>query len=118
VSGSLAEISPASDPSSRTFLVRYDLETTAALVSGQFGRLFLPVGDSKELTIARSALVRRGQLEMVFVLDGDRARLRLVKSGRSEGDKVAILSGLSDGEKVLARHAELLQDGQRVTVQP
>lgn len=113
----LAEITPAADPASRTFLARYDFETTAGLVSGQFGRLQLRVGTARELVIPREALVRRGQLELVFVIVDGRVNLRLVRAGRVENDTATILSGLSAGERIAARGAENLQDGQPVEIQ-
>lgn len=117
VDGILAEITPTADPLSRTFLARYDLDTSASLVSGQFGRLMLRVGESDELTIPRAALVQRGQLEIVFVVEGDRAALRIVKAGRIEKQTVTVLSGLADGETVVSRGADLLQDDQRVEIE-
>ena len=65
-----------------------------------------------------SAIVVRGQMEIVFVATDRRANLRLVKTGKRMGDEVEILSGLSTGEKVVTERAGELTDGQPVSLQP
>jgi len=118
VAGRVAEIAPTADPNSRTFLVRIDLPATAGLRTGQFGRAAIPVGESISLRVPADALVVRGQMEMVFIREDGRIRLRLVKSGKTIGDEVEILSGVSRGESVVSRDAGALVDGQPAKVQP
>ncbi len=118
VAGRVAEIAPTADPNSRTFLVRIDLPQTAGLRAGQFGRAAIPVGESVSLRVPVDALVVRGQMEMVFIREDSRIRLRLVKSGKTIGDEVEILSGVSRGESVVSRDAGALVDGQPAKVQP
>ena len=57
------------------------------------------------ILVPASAVYRAGQLEIVQVVENGRAVSRLVKSGAAAGDKVEILSGLKDGEKVLVKPA-------------
>jgi membrane fusion protein, multidrug efflux system len=112
--GRIAEIQPASDDATRTRLVKVDLPDRAGLRSGQFGRLLLTTGQSLAVTVPSEAVVRRGQLETVFVVDSGTARLRLVRSGRERDGRVEISSGLSGGEKLALAGAADLIDGQRV----
>jgi RND family efflux transporter MFP subunit len=114
--GVVAEISPAGDPGSRTFLVKLDLPPDPALRAGQFGRVALPVGESADLRVPASAVVRRGQMEMVFVAEDGKARLRLVRTGRSFGDEVELVSGMEGGETVVVENASALLDGQPLRV--
>ena len=64
--------------------------------------------------VTEAAVVRRGQIESVFVVEEGKVRLRLVKTGRKMDGKVEVLSGLSGGEVVVVRDAHLLQDGAAV----
>jgi RND family efflux transporter MFP subunit len=114
--GVIAEISPAGDPGSRTFLVKLDLPRDPALRAGQFGRVALPVGESTALRVPASAVVRRGQMEMVFVAEDGRARLRLVRTGRRLGDEVEVVSGMEGGETVVVENASALLDGQPLQI--
>ncbi len=116
--GTVAEIAPTADVASRTFLVRIELPPTKGLRAGQFGRAAIPVGEAAGLRVPAGAVVRRGQMEMVFVVDGGVARLRLVKTGKSWNDEVAILSGLESGETVVITKADVLADGQPVEIRP
>ena len=52
----------------------------------------------RALTVPASALVRRGQLTFVYIVDGEhRARLRPVSTGGAAGDRVEVLAGSSRG---------------------
>ncbi len=119
LAGRVVEIVPAADPMSRTFLVKVELPPTPGLKSGFYGRARFGARSRAALTVPQSAVTERGQLEAVFVVDGGQtAALRLVKTGKRLGDRVEILSGLADGERVVVRGAERLADGQPVTVGP
>ncbi len=112
ITGTLAEISPAADPASRTVRVKVDLPETAGLRAGQFGRLALPVGEATFLFVPPPALVRRGQLEILFVAAGGKAQMRLVRAGKETPQGIEILTGLSPGESVVVEGAGNLRDGQ------
>lgn len=114
ITGVVAEISPAADPVTHTFRVKVDLSATPGLMSGQFARLEVPVGESDALLAPDSAVVERGQLEILFVVADGHAQLRLVKTGRHIGDQVEILSGLDAGDVVVIHGASQLTDGQPV----
>jgi RND family efflux transporter MFP subunit len=112
--GTVAEIGPSADPVTRTFRVKLDLPSPTGLRSGQFARVTVPTGQSTSLQVPVSAVVQRGQLEIVFVVGNQLAQLRLVKTGRRFGDELEIISGLEDGEVVVTEGAAQLTDGQRV----
>jgi hypothetical protein len=88
------------------------------LRAGQFGRVSVPVAESKVLQVPAGALMKRGQMELVFVVHDSRAALRLVKSGKVMNGGVEILSGLEEREQVVISDAAKLSDGQSVTIQP
>lgn len=115
VQGTVAEIVPAADPASRTFTVKVDLPGDARLRSGVFGRARFTAGRRTAMLVLRQAVRERGQLEQIFVVDASNvARLRLVTTGRASGDRVEVLSGVSEGERVVVQGAERLVDGSRV----
>jgi RND family efflux transporter MFP subunit len=114
--GVVSEIAPAADPSSRTFLVKLDLPGTSGLRAGQFGRVAMPVGETSTLRVPASAVVQRGQMELLFVVVDGKAQLRIVKTGKRIGSEVELVSGVSAGEKVVTEGAAGLVDGQPVEV--
>lgn len=118
LSGVITEISPTANSGSRTFLVKLDLPATASLRAGQFGRVAMPVGEAFTLRVPVAAVVQRGQMEIVFVVAGQHAQLRLVKTGKHIGDEVELVSGVNSGEEVVVENATGLQDGQPLTIKP
>jgi RND family efflux transporter MFP subunit len=111
-----AEIEPAGDQASRTWRVKFDLPDGLEVLSGSFGRIQVPRDQSSVLTVPATAVLRRGQLDQVFVIEDGHASLRLVKIGRATGDQVEILSGLDDGETLVRSAPRELKDGQPVNV--
>ncbi len=118
IEGTVSEISPVADPVSRTFLVKLNLPATEGLRTGQFGRVSVPVAETKLLLVPRSAVLKRGQMEMVFVAKEGKAALRLVKTGKDLDDLVEVLSGIEQAEQVIVSGIARLADGQPVTVEP
>ncbi len=116
--GVIGEIAPSADPNSRTFLVKLDLPPTPGLRAGQFGRAAMPVGETSALRAPASAVVQRGQMELVFVVVNGRAQLRIVKTGKRIGDEVELVSGVDAGEQVVVDGAGNLVDGQPLTIKP
>lgn len=111
----IAEVVPAADPVSRTFIAKVNLGQKG-LKSGMFGRGTLTLGSSgRGILVARSALAERGALTSVWTVDRDnRARMRLVKTGRSIGSRVEILGGLSDGDRIAVSSLEKISEGSRI----
>ena len=114
LSGTIAQILPSGDSGTHTFQVKIDLPPTAGLKTGMFGRMQFDKGSVSTMVVPRTALVERGQLMGVYVVERDQvARLRWIKSGRAFGDRLEVLSGLNVGEHVLRDGAKGI-DGARV----
>jgi len=94
------EIIPYADPETRTFLVKASLPVIDGLYPGMYGKLLVPESSKKVILIPADAVVRTGQLELVMVKNNSSWRLRYVKTGKSRGTMIEILSGISDKEIV------------------
>ena len=114
LTGTVSEIAPTADSVSRTIRVKVDLSAQPGLSSGQFARLLVPVGVGNSLRVPVSAVVQRGQLEIVFVVAKQHAQLHLVRTGKRIGEEIEILSGLHAGDAVVVEGAAQLTDGQPV----
>jgi RND family efflux transporter MFP subunit len=112
----VSEIVPSVDAASRTYIVKLDLPATPNLRTGMFGRAIFPLGVQKVVAVPLAALMERGQLQSVFVMEDGVAHTRLVTTGRRTGNAVEVLSGLTAGEKVVLPVPVGLQDGARVEV--
>ncbi|NTW98872.1 MAG: efflux RND transporter periplasmic adaptor subunit [Geobacteraceae bacterium] len=111
----IAEIVPTADPASRTFVAKIALNQKG-LKSGMFGRGAVSLGTTTNgITVPKKAVIDHGALTSVWTLDkGNIARMRIVRVGRQSGERVEILSGLSDGDRVVVSGAEKVTEGARV----
>ena len=116
LTGVVREIAPVADPNSRTFHVKLDLPPTPGLKPGQFARLAVPVGDAQTIRVPTTAVIQRGQMELVFVVANGQAQMRIVRIGREFADECEVVSGLNSGDQVVTEGAAELTDGQPVVV--
>ena len=115
--GRVEAVIPSGDPRSRTFEVRVVLENKdATLQSGMFARVQFQKDSRPGLLIPASAVVQEGQLQGVYVVVGDRVRLRWVRLGKVFGDRVEVISGLSVGDEIVTDGFVGLRDGEKVEV--
>ncbi|MEI6785255.1 MAG: efflux RND transporter periplasmic adaptor subunit [Verrucomicrobiota bacterium] len=66
------------------------------------------------LKVPAGALFRKNSQWAAFVISDGRARLRMVKAGRSSGTETQVLEGLKEGEEVILYPGSRVQDGHRV----
>lgn len=112
----VSEIVPSVDAASRAYTVKIDLPAVPNLRSGVFGRARFALGMRSVLAIPPQAVVERGQVQSVFVIEDGSAHSRLITTGGREQGLIEVLSGLSQGEKVVSQPPTGLTDGARVEV--
>jgi RND family efflux transporter MFP subunit len=113
--GTVTTIVPAADPGSRSFLIKVSLPPEAPVKSGMYARVAVPLGEGNQLLIPQSAVLRRGQLTGVYVVDGEGiAHFRLIRLGRPYQGMVEVLSGIGDGDRYVVEPGPTLVDGARV----
>ena len=117
--GTVADIVPAADPSSHSFLVKIDLPSSTQMRAGMYGTAEFANGLRQAKLIPRSSVVFRGSLACVYVLDGQGiAQLRYLTVGAPQGNLVEVLSGVSTGEKLVDAPSDRDLAGKRIEAQP
>jgi RND family efflux transporter MFP subunit len=113
--GRVVEIVPAADAASRSFLVKIEIPSDPALRSGLFGRAQFSRGEKSSLLIPRTAVVERGQLQGIYVLDQNKiAGLRYITLGKPSGAQVEVLAGLQAGETLISDPGSRELSGKKV----
>ena len=116
--GTIREIVPSADPSAHTFMVKIALPASTALYSGMTANVVVPAAQLNAITLPRSSITERGQMDSVLALDANSvAQIRYVNLGRLFADRVEVTSGLNAGDRVLARPEDALI-GRRIEPRP
>ncbi len=98
--------------------MKIELPADPRLRSGVFGRAQITRGIRSSLLIPQTALIERGQLQAVYILDPNGiANLRYVTLGKTAGKKVEVLAGLQEGDRLVATPGGLDLNGKRIEAQ-
>ncbi|TKS53564.1 efflux RND transporter periplasmic adaptor subunit [Luteimonas yindakuii] len=117
VAGTVRTVSPALDAQRRTGTVYVDLPDPGPLRAGMFAQGRLALGRAQALLVPNEAIVRRDGRAYAFTVEGDgRVRERGVTVGATHGDMVEVRDGLDADDRVVARGAGFLGDGDLVRV--
>jgi len=116
--GTLRHIIPEADEKSHAFPVKIEVSNAdGRLKSGMFVRVDLPVSQSElVLMVPKDAVVKNGGEAVVFVVEDGKARMVPVRTGRTDGDYVAVEGELGSGVTVVVTGNEELKDGAAINV--
>nr|BAL54165.1 RND family efflux transporter [uncultured Acidobacteriota bacterium] len=116
--GTIVRVSPSARSETRSITIEAEVRNPGGrLRPGYFARAQVVVepGAKAILIPARAILTSMG-LAKVFVLEGDRARERLIKTGARVNTDVEVLEGLRSGERLILSNLDRLGEGTRVRV--
>jgi len=92
---------PNADPQTHSFRVRLELPVQeTGLHPGMTVKVAFTVGEAQRLLLPAAALLQRSEVSAVYVLDAQGPTLRQVRIGHRYGDRVEVLAGLDDGERI------------------
>lgn len=93
---------PGADPVAQTRELRLEFAPSQSIpgVPGQRVHVRFDGGERMRTTIPRAALLRRGELDAVYVARDGHFVLRAVRLGSTHGDEIEVLGGLADGERI------------------
>ena len=117
--GTIARTAGAIDMATRTMQVEIRIPNKdGALIAGSYVQAMLPVNNDKRvLVVPTNVLLFRPDGARVATVDArGRVALNAVKLGTDFGDTVAVLSGLTDTDRIVLNPPDSLADGDLVTV--
>jgi len=124
ISGKVAEISKSSNQTAGQYLVKIDLDKdekealSGMIVNVNFKQETNEKPGRERMIIPKKALVQKGQLQGVYVInENDTALLRWLRVRKTFEDQVEVLSGLSIGDKYVVETEDRLFNGAKVSLQ-
>ncbi len=118
--GQLSSMDNQIDTATGTLRLRAQFENSdESLFPNQFVNVRLRVRNEPATVIPNAAVQFGAQGTFVYVVDGQsKAAMRKVQLGSSEGDRVAVVTGVSPGENVVLEGLDQLREGREVEVIP
>ncbi|MGE5944699.1 MAG: efflux RND transporter periplasmic adaptor subunit [Flavobacteriales bacterium] len=122
VNGKVTEVSSSAKNTGGQYMVKVALDKTdIPVLSGMFVTVQFPVEareQSDMVLIPQEAVVTNGQLSGVYtVSESNTALLRWLRLGRTFGNQVEVLSGLSSNESYIISADGKLYNGVKVSIQ-
>ena len=118
VQAEVLRISPELDPQTHTFRAEVIVNNDEGLLRpGMFVEVAIITEQRAQVPVLpRESVTRRSSGNVVFLIDGQRAKQQLVRLGLGDDEKVQVLDGVISGDRVVVRGLETLADGTRVRV--
>ena len=115
-SGSVSALNVAIDPNSRAMTVEVTFPNADARVTpGMFGTAQIGLATTETAVFAPAeALLKIADADALYVIEGNRAQLRVVQLGERQGGLIRIDAGLQDGAVVATNNLDKLADGAAV----
>lgn len=116
LSGSFLTVVPRGDISTRTFVAKFTLETSASLYEGMQTEVSLPISEPRQsLLVPRDAIINSLTGNSVFVIEEGLARQIPIDVTGYLGEQVGVQGeGLKAGQPVIVKGNERIRDGQPV----
>jgi len=125
LNGKVSEVSVSATNTGGQYLVKVNLDKTdSTVLSGMFVNVQFPVENKTQavqtdrILVPENALVKQGQLTGIYTIGtGNVAILRWLRTGKTFGNQVEVLSGLSASEQYIVSADGKLYNGATVSIQ-
>jgi Cu(I)/Ag(I) efflux system membrane fusion protein len=109
-------VEPEVSEATRTARVRLTIQNAKfELRPGQYGDVTFELPESTALVVPKDAVIHTGTHAYVFVdVGAGRFEPRTVRAGTQAGDRVQVLEGLAEGDRVVARGSFMLDSESRL----
>ncbi len=120
--GKVTRIGVAADRSSGSFPVRVEVDNADyELMSGMRAAIHIELKRYPDaIIVTRDNIVRVNDQDAVFVTEENEdktvARTRLIETGERDGEKVRVVSGLSEGDLLIVVGQQSIKGGSRVSI--
>ena len=115
--GTVAQVVPASDVRTHSFLVKINIPSVKGLITGMYGRAYFTIGEREAILVPRSALVAMAGLSGVYLVSPQgTAAFQIVQLGKEYTEGTEVLAGLKTGDQVISGGYEGRIEGRKVVL--
>ena len=115
--GKIGTISSRIDPSTRSILSRIIVDNSDfEIIPGQLMTVKIIYNETNQIGVPESAVTVQGNTAFVYVINDDAAEKTNIKIGKRNFGKVSVLSGLNEGDIVIAEGVSKVRDKAKVKI--
>jgi membrane fusion protein (multidrug efflux system) len=115
--GKIETISSRIDPSTRSILSRIVVDNSnSEIIPGQLMTVKIIYDEIDQIGVPESAVTIQGNTAFVYTVDNDVVQKRNIEIGKRNFGKVSVLSGLNEGEVVIAEGVSKVRDKAKVKI--
>ena len=115
--GNIETISSRIDPSTRSILTRVIVDNSKfEIIPGQLMTVKIIYEETDEIGVPESAVTIQGETAFVYVVNNEVAEKKDIKIGKRNFGKVSVLSGLNEGDIVIAEGVSKVRDKAKVKI--
>jgi RND family efflux transporter MFP subunit len=117
INARIAQVVPAADMRTHSFVVKIDVPADKGLITGMFGKAYFSTGKRDAILIPRSAIVTLSGLSGVYIVSQEgNAVFQMVQLGEEQGDAIEAVTGLKAGDRVIVSKQAASIDGRKVVL--
>lgn len=118
VEGKVVRIFPSADVKRNTVRVKLALPPETQATPGMYTTVSVPDNSRDQLatiSVPSNALVWRGSQASVYIVNtAGQAELRMIRTGGTSNDRVSVLSGLAEGDRIVTTPDTHLKSGMMI----
>jgi multidrug efflux pump subunit AcrA (membrane-fusion protein) len=117
IKGRVAQVVPASDIRTHSFIVKIDIPADSSLITGMYGKAFFSMGKRDAILVPRSSVVDMGGLTGVYIVSAEgNAVFQMVQFGDVQGDSIEAITGLKTGDRVVVSRHDTRIEGRKLVL--
>ncbi len=114
----VAQVVPASDIRTHSFIVKIDIPAEKDLITGMYGKAFFSTGTRDAILVPKTAMVMLSGITGVYIVSADgNAVFQMIELGDAFGDSIEAVTGLKAGDRVIVSKQDAKLDGRKVVAQ-
>jgi len=117
IKAKVAQVVPAADVRTHSFIVKIDIPGEKGLITGMYGRASFTTGKREAILVPVSAVVAMSGISGVYLVSSQgSAVFQVIQQGADRQGSVEVLTGLKVGDRVIVSSHEGRIEGRKVTL--